>query len=81
MGKGKNDLLGDDSSIIKPGDVVEYLCVAGVIHVKVLKVKPNGKLILETRIRNKLVKPHRLGAKSVALSKNVSVLSNRVVKL
>ena len=41
---------------IKKGDMVEYLSVAGLIHVEVLKVKPDGKLILDTRSKNKLQK-------------------------
>lgn len=66
---------------IKVGDTVEYTCVAGVIHVEVLKVKSDGNLILHTRKTNKLVKAKRQGDQSVSLSKNVCVLPHRVRKI
>jgi hypothetical protein len=53
---------------IKVGDTVEYPYISGVARVKVLKVKPDGKLILETR-------------KPLGLCKNVCVLPHRVKKV
>lgn len=60
----------------KAGDMVEYTCVGGTIKVKVLKVKADKNLILETGggkelkaagrkhtfrlIKNVCVKPHRV---------------------
>lgn len=68
---------------IKQGDMVEYLSVAGLIHVKVLKVKPDGKLILDTRSKNKLQKATGWRKKGdfVSLSKNVCVMPHRVKKV
>lgn len=68
---------------IKKGDMVEYLSVAGLIHVEVLKVKPDGKLILDTRSKNKLQKDNGRRKKGdlVDLSKNVCVMSHRVKKI
>ena len=53
---------------LKAGDTVEYKYVSGTAHVKVLLVKPDGKLILETR-------------KPLGLCKNVCVLPHRVKKI
>ncbi len=68
---------------IKEGDTVEYLSVAGLIHVEVLKVKPNGKIILDTRSKNKLQKANgwRKEGDLVSLSKNVCVMPHRVKKV
>ncbi len=68
-------------SKIIPGDTVEYTCVSGKIHVKVLKIKPDGKLILDTRSENRLLKPDENGKTTVKLIKNVSVLASRVNKV
>lgn len=72
-----------DNSIIKVGDTVEYLSVVGYLHVKVLKIKPDGKLILDTRSDNKLVKStsRYKDGDMIDLSKNVCVMPHRVKKL
>ena len=68
---------------IKVGDIVEYNCIVGVIHVKVKRVKPDGKLILNTRDKNKLIKSSSRHQKGdfVSLSKNVCVMPHRVKKV
>ena len=69
---------------IKAGDTVEYTCICGVIHVKVKAVKSDGKLILNTRAKNKLIKTssgrHKNGD-LISLLKNVCVLPHRVKKV
>ncbi|MFA7192178.1 MAG: hypothetical protein WC089_02670 [Candidatus Paceibacterota bacterium] len=67
-----------EKEIIKAGDIVEYLCICGLIHVKVLEVKKDGKLILNTRAVNNLLKPDSRGNTTVSLSKNVCVKRSRV---
>jgi hypothetical protein len=71
----------ENKDLIKEGDTVEYRCISGLIHVKVLKVKKDGKLILNTRAVNNLLKPDSIGKETVSLSKNVCVLSTRVRSL
>ena len=67
---------------IKPGDTVEYSCVSGTIHVKVLQNMPGGKLQLATASKNKLVKVLKKSNDTVGdivtLSKNVTVSLHRV---
>ena len=41
---------------IRAGDLVAYTWIVGTIHVKVLEIKPDGRLLLNTKARNKLVK-------------------------
>lgn len=72
------------SRAVKKGDTVEYACVAGTIHVKVLEIKPDGNLILSTREENRLVKSalrHKKVGDKVSLSKNVCVRPHRVKQL
>lgn len=69
---------------IEAGDTVEYTCISGVIHPRVLRVKPDGKLILNTREEQKLIKSTSKVRKTgslISLSKNVCVLPTRVKKL
>ena len=63
---------------IIPGDTVEYRCISGRILVKVLDIKKDGKIILNTSKNNPLVKPSKNGATTVKLIKNVSVLPSSV---
>lgn len=70
------------NNIISAGDTVEYTCVGGVVHPKVLRVKSDGKLILETR--RKELPVYLRGVKTeetVNLSKNVCVMVHRVKKI
>jgi hypothetical protein len=59
-------ILGKSQHLIKVGDIVEYTYTGNnKINVEVLKVKANGKLILNTRkttglIKNVCVLPHRV---------------------
>lgn len=64
--------------IVKKGDIVEYLCVAGLIHCEVLDVKQNGKLVLNTRKEHKLLNPRKNGATTVFLNKNVCIKPTKV---
>lgn len=70
---------------IKKGDTVEYRCIGGTIHVKVLEVLPNGKLSLNTKEKNPIVSVpagsrEKVGDE-VSLTKNVTVLRHRVKKV
>jgi hypothetical protein len=66
---------------IRIGDTVAYNCVCGTIYVIVLSIKQDGKLILNTRKKHKLLKPLKNGQEYVSLIKNVCVLPHRVKKI
>lgn len=71
-----------NNNTVKAGDTVVYTCVSGVIHPKVLIVKPDGNLILETRYKHLPIFVGGLQTKKTAyLSKNVCVKSHRVEKI
>lgn len=63
------------------GDTVEYKCVGGLIHVKVLKIKSDGKLILDTRKEHIILNSKKNDKETVNLIKNVCVLPHRVKKV
>lgn len=70
------------SNEFKAGDTVMYTCVSGAIHPKVLIVKPDGNLILETRDKYLPIFVKGLKTKKTTnLSKNVCVKPHRVKKL
>ncbi len=73
------------ASVIKAGDKVEYTGISGTIHVRVLAVLPSGKLSLNTRAENPLVKVPANSKEKVGtmvwLTKNVTVLPHRVKKV
>jgi len=71
---------------LKVGSTVEYTSMGTTIHAKILKIKSDGKLILDTAhgCRNKIIKtnhPYFEKGGRYELIKNVCVMPNRVKKI